>query len=250
MKCIRVYHADVSSPFRCEMRERVKQEHGMDWAGDTYNGLLAEEEIRKIQPDVVVASVELTEVDGLELLRRITEMPRYPRVIMVSHIARDFCIQHAMQLGAFYYMLKPCSTKLLCERIREVASLPMQSAYPTGNREPFTCEKLLREINVPSDLDGYRYICDAVSISARSPEESVTKTLYPSIARRYGTSAQSVERTIRHAILVAWGKGETPLRRSLFAGGSRPSNGVFIKRIAMELSLEESTHSFDPSPFL
>lgn len=247
---IRIYHADCSSDFRKLFKQAVCQTPDMLLLGSSPDGSVAERSIRQMQPDVLVMSLTLQVVDGIELIDRVCKLACRPRIIVVSYLVRDFCIEEAMRHGADYFMLKPCTLPLLLARVRELALLQRETlcgaALPARSDPDSPVDALLDRIGISPELSGYRYVAEAVRITLLHGSGSMTKDLYPQIALIYRVTGSAVERAIRHAIDAAWRGPATAARLSLFPGRDKPSNSRFILRLA---SFCESSDAGD-SPFL
>ena len=189
-------------------------------------------------------------LDGLGLLDQIAAQkePR-PEVIVVSQFVGDKVVRTAVERGVFYYMPKPCELDSLLERMRQ-AMLP--SSGEVGREEDGALElsaqvtSIIHEIGVPAHIKGYQYLREAILIAVEDMEviNAVTKVLYPEVARRYGTTPSRVERAIRHAIEVAWDRGDLETLQKFFGytvsnTKGKPTNSEFIAMIADRLVLQQ-----------
>ncbi len=197
------------------------------------------------EPDVIVMDVILPECDGFDLLAKIrAEVPK-TKFIMTSLLNSGFYINKAIQMGVFYYMIKPVDSISLSRRIIEVCT--------DVDRQNFNREKSLEEkitnifitVGIPAHIKGYQFLREAIKIAVKNPQviNSITKKLYPSIADLYDTSASKVERAIRHAIEVAWDKGKIENINRVFGlkvydTHEKPTNGEFIALVADKMLLE------------
>ena len=167
----------------------------------------------------------------------------------------------AFNLGADYYIMKPCNPDILSKRIMQVAGLSgwETDTCPDGGKSAELCEissiendvtEIIREIGIPAHIKGYQYIREGIimAINDMNMLNFITKLLYPSIAKKYKTTSSSVERAIRHAIEVAWGRGKIEVIEEMFgytvsAGKGKPTNSEFIALIADKLRIEYKMHA-------
>ena len=151
--------------------------------------------------------------------------------------------------GADYYALKPYNVESICEEIVNLASKQFSGNKLPSMFNPNSIEikvtEILHEIGVPAHIKGYNYLRDSIIMSTEKPEiiNAVTKQLYPSVAKKYETTSSRVERAIRHAIEVAWDRGDVDILNSYFGytihtGRGKPTNSEFIAMIADKLRLQ------------
>ena len=178
--------------------------------------------------------------------------------IVLSAIGQDAIVQKTMTLGAEYYMIKPFDLELLAKRIREIArGMADSEAYATVNQKkiPYilgrvdsletSITNIIHEVGVPAHIKGYQYIREAITMAVNDMDviNSITKQLYPTLAKKYKTTPSRVERAIRHAIEVAWTRGSLEANNEMFgntisATKGKPTNSEFIAMIADKLRLE------------
>ena len=177
--------------------------------------------------------------------------------IILSAVGQDKITQQAVSLGAEYYIVKPFDLEILVERIRQLKKGDIlinrpdsvKTAPKTRGIKPSSLEnritQIMRDVGVPAHIKGYQYMRDAVMLVIEDIEliSSVTKRLYPELARRYKTTPSRVERAIRHAIEVAWTRGQVDTIHELFGytintKKGKPTNSEFIAMIADKLRLE------------
>lgn len=243
------------------MEELLKNETDMEVAGTAEDGLKGLTLIEQASPDVVLLDLIMPKLDGLGVLERLrtrTDLPRIPTVIVVSAISQEQVMEHAFTLGAAYYVLKPFDPETLKSRIRQakgVLHLPVPDLGkdPSLFRQPGMREhsletdvtSIIHELGVPAHIKGYQYLRDAIMMSVDNTEmlNSITKQLYPSIAKRHKTTPSRVERAIRHAIEVAWSRGKMDTINAMFGytvngGKGKPTNSEFVALIADKIRLE------------
>ena len=170
---------------------------------------------------------------------------------MATGISNDTIIEKAMEEGATYYLVKPFSIQTAMERIRELMKEKQVAVKEgtVGKRKPITLEEKISEIfisiGIPPHIKGYGYLREGIKMMIERPYviNSVTKELYPSIAKKFSTTASKVERAIRHAIEVAWNRGRIDAINAIFGariylGTEKPTNSEFIALVADKLILE------------
>ena len=191
-------------------------------------------------------------------------LKKVPSFIVVSAVGQERITEDAFDLGADYFMLKPFDNKMLLNRIKHIRRAgerraremnrprpkEEESAYNSGNLETDVTD-IIHEIGVPAHIKGYQYLRDAIILSVNDMEmlNSITKILYPTIAKRHQTTPSRVERAIRHAIEVAWSRGKMDTIDQLFGytvsnGKGKPTNSEFIALIADKIRLEYKNRSF------
>lgn len=212
------------------------------------------------QPDVVVADLNMTSLDGIELMRKTAKLntPK-PRFIITSAYENAFAFRQATALGADYCIIRPFDYKVLGERIKELMGLEilgknatLRENSATPNLEILVTD-MIHRLGVPAHIKGYHYLRCAIMESVNDPEmlESVTKLLYPTVAKKFDTTASRVERAIRHAIEIAWDRGDLEVLNAYFGftvntSKGKPTNSEFIALIAdkLKLSMKSSVANF------
>jgi|NGEPerStandDraft_9_1074522.scaffolds.fasta_scaffold18600_1 two-component system response regulator (stage 0 sporulation protein A) len=261
-KKIEIVIVDDSREFTDILYDYIGTQTDMDVVGIAKDGYEAIELITEKNPDIVILDVIMPHLDGIGVLEKVNELElkRKPQFIMLSAVGQDKITQRALSLGAEYYIIKPFDIEVLLQRIRQIkgtASSPVMKSDTTPQKRQFqyvtTTENdleievtnLMHQIGIPAHIKGYQYIRDAIMRVVNNLEviNSITKELYPSIAKSYNTTPSRVERAIRHAIEVAWGRGQVDAIDSLFGytinmGKGKPTNSEFIAMIADKLRLE------------
>jgi two-component system response regulator (stage 0 sporulation protein A) len=258
---IQVILADDNREFTDLLTEFISDQQDMEIIGVAYNGneviRMIEEE--KLVPDVLILDIIMPYLDGLGVLERIRslQLPRQPKVIMLTAFGQENITQKAVELGASYYILKPFDLELLTNRIRQVASntgvnsAPIKtSSQPSpvkGKNLDANITNIIHEIGVPAHIKGYMYLREAITMVYNNIEilGSITKILYPQIAAKFKTTPSRVERAIRHAIEVAWSRGNVESISNLFgytinASKAKPTNSEFIAMVADKLRIEHN----------
>lgn len=259
---IEVLLADDNREFIHLLSEYISEQDDMTVSGLAYNG---NEVIRLIQeqkkiPDVLILDIIMPHLDGLGVLEALREMnlPKQPKIIMLTAFGQENITQKAVQLGASYYILKPFDMEILANRIRQLignsaltssspATAPKQNVIPLskGKNLDANITSIIHEIGVPAHIKGYQYLREAITMVYNNIEilGAITKTLYPAIAQKYKTTPSRVERAIRHAIEVAWTRGNIDSISLLFGytiniSKSKPTNSEFIAMVADKLRIE------------
>ncbi|MBZ9633216.1 sporulation transcription factor Spo0A [Clostridium sp. FP1] len=216
------------------------------------------------KPDLVILDMIMPNLDGLGVLEKLNTMnlDPLPRIIVLSAVGHDKITQRAMSLGADYYIVKPFAMDVLVERIRQLLDngiynrdvkkvityldeneSAINKSQPTDMITEIT--SIIHEIGIPAHIKGYMYLREAINLVVNDIEllSSVTKELYPSIGKKFNTTASRVERAIRHAIDVAWSRGQIETINKIFGytirnEKGRPTNSEFIAMVADKLRLE------------
>ena len=251
MEKMRILVADSSEEYRRMITDALNAEMDMEVIGATGDGEEALELIGSEKPDAVVMETVLSGADGLEVLTRLSESgagEARPAILVVSGFARGNMAQLAAAAGADYYLMKPCKMSAVAERLRQLAEMgkePLMDAEEPGRNLENTVTGIIHEIGVPAHIKGYQYLREAIMIAADDMDviNAVTKVLYPEVAKRYHTTASRVERAIRHAIEVAWDRGDLEILQKYFGytvsnAKGKPTNSEFIAMIADRLQLQ------------
>ena len=267
--------ADDNRDFSEILQEFLNKQPDIEVVGMASNGRQACQLIEELQPDMVILDVIMPYLDGIGVLETLQTMAidKKPLVVMLSAVGQDKITEKALELGAEYYIVKPFDMETLVMRIRQLKSMhgaikpsthTMQgvahSSSISSNGTPFIrtpkvavtqhsletqVTSVIHEIGIPAHIKGYQYLRDAIIMAITDMDilNSITKQLYPSIAKNYNTTPSRVERAIRHAIEVAWSRGKMDTIDKLFGytvnnGKGKPTNSEFIALIADRLRLE------------
>ena len=223
----------------------------MEVVGAAADGAEALTLLEREKPDVLLLDLVLPRVDGMEVLRRMGETGASPVTMIVSAFYNQRMISRCAELGAYYFIPKPCDVAALTEQIRrsvrDEPALRLPAVTETRPGEPdleSTVTEVIHEIGVPAHIKGYQYLREAIILTINDMEiiNAVTKVLYPAVAKKYGTTPSRVERAIRHAIEVAWDRGDLETLQKFFGYTvsnikGKPTNSEFIAMIADCLSL-------------
>lgn len=190
------------------------------------------------RPDILVLDLMLPELDGLTLLERISANGICPMVLAATPIFSDYVFSCAQRLGIEYLVRKPCSIEAIASRVQDL-SRRLKSPEPKTDPVNYV-SNLLLSLDISTKHNGFAYLREAILLMAKDPAQSVTKMLYPEVAHICGCHKENVERSIRTALDRAWDKRDKLKWQKYFPNAeNRPSNAVFISRLAEALLLEE-----------
>ena len=267
---IKVLVADDNREFAATLVKYLSKEDDLEVVEVARDGNEAYEKIVDTNPDIVLLDIIMPHLDGLGVLEKLNDTPmsKKPMCIILSAVGQDKITQKAISLGAQYYIVKPFDIDVLVKRIKELnyfqpaqnknnfISREIKAQYidisPENKKNEENLEALvtnvIHEVGVPAHIKGYQYLREAIIMVVNNIEviNQITKQLYPDIAVKYSTTPSRVERAIRHAIEVAWGRGQTETVESIFgytvsAVKGKPTNSEFIAMIADKLRLELKT---------
>ena len=242
--------ADSSEEFCTSLRIALKQVSGFQVIGTAADGEQAIHMVQQLKPDVLVLDLMLAKKDGLGVLKSISGMDKAPITLATSRFITDYVANAAVNLGARYLMLKPCDMTALVERLEEIRGGENQRITPvvrhTSNRSiESMVTGIIHEIGVPAHIKGYQYLREAIIIAVNDMDviNAITKVLYPQVAKTFQTTPSRVERAIRHAIEVAWDRGDLDTLQRFFGytvsnTKGKPTNSEFIALIADKLQLQ------------
>ncbi len=249
--------ADENPTSRASMRESLKRA-GCHYIEEAINGEEAVQKLAKFHPDIAIVDIWLSRLDGIGVIRSAKSADftpdRMPSFILTSMVSNQNIFVQAMNAGAELCLIKPVNPTSLCEHVdtilrarRNKMALPAD-AQAGEDRTPdieTQVTKIIHQIGVPAHIKGYQYLRTAILLTVKDSEiiNSVTKVLYPSVAKKYQTTTSRVERAIRHAIEVAWDRGDVDTLNSYFGytiqnNRGKPTNSEFIAMIADNLRLK------------
>jgi two-component system, response regulator, stage 0 sporulation protein A len=256
MNKIKVCLADDNRELVQLLEEYLSNQNDMEVIGVAHNGKDCLSILEDKNPDVLLLDIIMPHLDGLAVLEQIRRQDRVqPNVIMLTAFGQEDVTKKAVDLGASYFILKPFDMESLANQIRQVAggaspilksqSHVMNAQKPKKMDLSANITSIIHEIGVPAHIKGYMYLREAISMVYNDIEllGSITKVLYPDIAKKFNTTASRVERAIRHAIEVAWSRGNIDSISSLFGytvsmSKAKPTNSEFIAMVADKLRLE------------
>ena len=264
---IRILIADDNQEFSHTLSRYINSQEDMEIVGMAKDGNEAIELITKTIPDVILLDVIMPHLDGLGVLEKLSGISniKRPICIMLSAVGQDKITQRAVSQGAEYYIVKPFDIEILIKRIREIkfykpdqtsnkfVTKESKQQYIDISKEEIKNEEnlealvtnIIHEVGVPAHIKGYQYLREAIMMVVNDIDviNQITKSLYPQIAVKFSTTPSRVERAIRHAIEVAWGRGDQKTVENIFgytisAAKGKPTNSEFIAMIADKLRLE------------
>ena len=238
--------ADANEEFRTMLRDAIETTKEFTVVSSVGNGMEALESMERRQPNLVVMDVVLPGLDGLSVLKQVKAWEGVkPKVILLSAFCEDRVVAEAMGLGACYFLPKPCETDALLDRMQAAFQRPATPEEHAAALKNLVTD-VIHEIGVPAHIKGYQYLREAIIITVNDMDviNAVTKVLYPEVAKRFATTPSRVERAIRHAIEVAWDRGDLETLQKYFGytvsnAKGKPTNSEFIAMIADRLVLEQ-----------
>ena len=251
-KTTKILLADESRELRTEVRDNLRK-GGYRFIEEASNGEEALQKIQRTHPDVVIIDLWLSKIDGIGVIRQVKKQSfspsATPAFILVSMVSSPSTFVEATSAGADLCLLKPFDYPSLFDHIDALASKAYGAAGAKVQSTPPDIEtqvtKIIHQIGVPAHIKGYQYLRTAILMTIEDNEiiNSVTKVLYPTVAKKYATTTSRVERAIRHAIEVAWDRGDIDTLNSYFGytiqnNRGKPTNSEFIAMIADNLRLK------------
>jgi len=254
---------DDNKEFVMLLKDYINIQEDMEIVTYAYDGTNAMKLIKEMNPDILLLDIIMPEKDGLTVLEEMAKEHEYkmPLVIVMSSIGQERITQKAISLGATYYVVKPFDMKSLTERVRDLMS--PDNATTTLNSRFSSRDNVLdsrrlntslevrvtnaiHDVGVPAHIKGYQYVREAIMMTVKNEDviNAVTKVLYPNLSHMFDTTPSRVERAIRHAIEVAWNRGQIEVHDKIFgytvnSNKGKPTNSEFIAMIADKLRLEE-----------
>ena len=257
MERTKIAIADDNQNILEALKNVIDEEEDMTVVGIADNGADTVKIIHESNPDVVLLDLIMPGIDGITVMEKVREdksINSKPDFIVISAVGRDSVTEDAFNMGAAYYIMKPFDNEVLVNRIRyirnqhnktNVKSIPKEPVSITDRNLETDITNIIHDIGIPAHIKGYQYLRDSITLSVKNAEviNSVTKVLYPTIARKYETTSSRVERAIRHAIEVAWNRGNTDTLNDLFGytincGKGKPTNSEFIALISDKIRIQ------------
>lgn len=261
MEKIEVAIADDNERMIHMLGSMIESDNELELVGQADNGKDIYDIIKEKEPDVVLLDIIMPKEDGLTVMERINRddsMKKHPVFIVVSAVSQERITEDAFNLGAYYYILKPFDNDMVLRRIKNLkhgvrGSVPKLAAKSSSEHVMQLLERnlemdvtnVIHEIGVPAHIKGYQYLRDAIIMSVNDMEmlNSITKILYPTIAKKHQTTPSRVERAIRHAIEVAWDRGDLETLQRFFGytvsnAKGKPTNSEFIAMISDRIRLK------------
>lgn len=256
---VKILLADDNKEFIDILHEYFEQQEDFTIVGTAYNGLEAIELINLKIPDLVILDIIMPHLDGIGVLEKLANMDliNRPKIVMLTAFGQENMTQRAVELGADYFILKPFDLDTLANRIRQLFSTAAPGPKPNNasaaafqsntvrtRSMDVDVTNIIHQMGVPAHIKGYQYLRDAILLVVNEVNllGAVTKELYPTIAEKYQTTPSRVERAIRHAIELAWDRGNVEMMNKFFGytiniQRGKPTNSEFIAMIADKLRI-------------
>ena len=242
---LRVVIGDTSQVFAEALKEALEERGAWSVTGISGSGEEVAELVERSRADVLILDPVLTELDGVGVLERLAAKQLHPQVLVAASFSSSYLLQRMTELGVSCYMLKPCGLDSIVANLNMLRSA---AGGPDASRDSMVenlVTSVIHEIGIPAHIKGYQYVRYAIILAVRDMDviNSITKTLYPAVASYFGTTPSRVERAIRHAIEVAWERGDLETLQKYFGytvSGvkGKPTNSEFIALIADKLQLQ------------
>ena len=240
---------DGAEEFCSSLTAALQRAGGFQIVGTATDGEQAIRSVQQLKPDILVLDLMLTKQDGISVLKSMAAMEHRPVTLATSCFVSEYVSAAVGNLGVRYLMLKPCDMSALVERLEEIRggeSLRNSARRPMDKNSIETMVTgIIHEIGVPAHIKGYQYLREAIIIAVNDMDviNAITKVLYPQVAKTFGTTPSRVERAIRHAIEVAWDRGDLDTLQRFFGytvsnTKGKPTNSEFIALIADKLQLQ------------
>ena len=241
--------ADNTEEFCSSLTAELQRAGGFQILGTASDGEQAIRIVTDRKPDVLILDLMLPKRDGLSVLKAIAGMDRRPVTLATSTFISDYVSSAAAGLGVRYLMLKPCDMSAVVDRLTEIRGGETLRNPLSRHNDKTSIESLvtgiIHEIGVPAHIKGYQYLREAIIIAVNDMDviNAITKVLYPQVAKTFQTTPSRVERAIRHAIEVAWDRGDLDTLQRFFGytvsnTKGKPTNSEFIALIADKLQLQ------------
>ena len=244
-----VFIGDNSEEFCGQLTEALQNSQGFRVVGTANDGEQTLRALAELRPEVLVLDMMLPKRDGISVLKALMAMEHRPAILATSGFVTEFVASTAANLGVRYLMLKPCDISAVVERLEELrfgtdrGVTHLRRGDKSGIETMVT--NIIHEIGVPAHIKGYQYLREAIIIAVNDMDviNAITKVLYPQVAKTFQTTPSRVERAIRHAIEVAWDRGDLDTLQRFFGytvsnTKGKPTNSEFIALIADKLQLQ------------
>ncbi len=226
---------------------RVFTSYGYDVTCVEKDGVQLLSKLRGSSPDILIMDAFMLHIDALGVMKQLSEMhiKEKPMIVVLSSVDNPKFEREILSSGADYYFLKPFDVEVMAQRLIQMREWSGENnSAKNGSDIEIVISDIMHQIGVPAHIKGYQYLRYAITLSVENPEmiSSVTKVLYPTVAKHFSTTASRVERAIRHAIEVAWDRGDVDVLSSYFgytiqSSRGKPTNSEFIAMIADKLRL-------------
>lgn len=228
------------------LRESVRAA-GYEVAGTATDGIKAVELLEELKPEVLILDLMLPRLDGMGVLKAVSERQAKPAILVTASFMTEYVSSMLAGYGVQYFLLKPYDLATVTDRLREMldSSGAKDGSHRRGGNIESMVTSIIHEIGVPAHIKGYQYLREAIMIAVNDMDviNAITKVLYPQVAKTFQTTPSRVERAIRHAIEVAWDRGDLETLQRFFgytvnSAKGKPTNSEFIALIADRLQLQ------------
>ena len=244
-----VFIADGAEEFCAGLTAALQRSGGFQVVGTANDGEQAVRGILQTKPEILVLDLMLSKQDGISVLKNLSGMERRPVILATSCFVSEYVSAAVGGLGVRYLMLKPCDVTAIVERLEEIRGGESLRVNVPRRMDKTSIESMvtgiIHEIGVPAHIKGYQYLREAIIIAVNDMDviNAITKVLYPQVAKTFQTTPSRVERAIRHAIEVAWDRGDLDTLQRFFGytvsnTKGKPTNSEFIALIADKLQLQ------------
>lgn len=243
---ITIVLADSDNEFTASVVREISESQELEIVGIAEDGETALNAVTELKPDLLLVDLMLPKIDGMTVVNRLKQSGSATQIFVLSAFSNAQVASECAALGIQVFLRKPMEASVLCERI----SLWRQGRQGLEKKQKDVAlevrvTQVIHQIGVPAHIKGYQYLREAIMIAVEDMEAvgAITKILYPAIAKRFKTTSSRVERAIRHAIEVAWDRGDLETLQSYFGytiSGTKgkPTNSEFISMIADRLRLQ------------
>ena len=245
--CIKILIAEASQSYAAELAGYLKDCTSFDVVGVANDGEQAVELLRTENPNVIILDLMLPKVDGISVLKAANALPKPPLGLVLTNAMTGFAAHTAEQYGARYFLSKPCKLKTVADRVNDIVI-----AEHVANGTRFLSESvealvtsMIHDIGIPAHVKGYQYLRESILMAVDDMEvmSAITKILYPQVARKFHSTSSRVERAIRHAIELAWERGDEEMLQRFFGctvsnARGKPTNAEFIALFADKVRLQ------------
>jgi len=245
---IRVLIADDDNDFCAQMASVIGQSDYLELVGIAEDGQKAMMAVKELKPDLLIMEILLPVMDGVTVLEQLSAQEMLPATFVLSAFASTQIGNECAALGVDVLLRKPMTAQAVCERIRiwkDCRQTQFDNRYGESRALEVRVTEIIHQVGVPAHIKGYQYLRVAIMMAVKDMEavSAITKVLYPSIAKKFKTTSSRVERAIRHAIEVAWDRGDIETLQNYFGytvSGvkGKPTNSEFISMIADRLRLQ------------
>ncbi len=243
----RIFIVDSDREFITLLSAVLSEENDFEIVGTADNGAQAVEKIIAARPDIIITELILQGMDGLCMIRELNVRMKEnrPAIMVLTAYSSPSMIREVSALSTDYFALKPLPKNVLFERVRNLREDRKRSKSVRPSNLLVEVTSVLHDVGVPAHIKGYQYLRESIVavVNDREMINAVTKSLYPAVAKQYQTTPSRVERAIRHAIEVAWDRGDVEELQRVFGYTisnlkGKPTNSEFIAMIADNISLK------------